>query len=39
MTLRLTDLIDDRPQDGVFRVNRAIFTDAQVFDAEMRVLF
>ncbi|MDT0508517.1 aromatic ring-hydroxylating dioxygenase subunit alpha [Novosphingobium sp. MMS21-SN21R] len=37
--MRLTDLIDDRPEDGVFRVNRAIFTDQSVFDAEMRVLF
>lgn len=39
MTLRLSDLIDDRPSQGVFRVNRAIFTDQRVFDAEMRRLF
>lgn len=39
MTLRLSDLIDDRPDEGVFRVSRAIFTDQHVFDAEMRQLF
>lgn len=39
MTLRLSDLIDDRPDDGVFRINRAIFTDPRVFEAEMRQLF
>lgn len=39
MTLRLSDFVDDRPADGVFRVNRAIFTDAAVFDAEMRAIF
>jgi benzoate/toluate 1,2-dioxygenase subunit alpha len=39
MTIRLTDLIDDRPDEGVFRVNRAIFTDPAVFEAEMKVLF
>ncbi len=39
MTIRLTDLIDDRPDDGIFRVNRAIFTDPAVFEAEMKVLF
>jgi len=39
MTIRLTDLIDDRPDEGIFRVNRAIFTDPAVFEAEMKVLF
>jgi benzoate/toluate 1,2-dioxygenase alpha subunit len=39
VTLHLSDFIDDRPADGVFRVNRAIFTDQAVFDAEMRMLF
>jgi len=37
--MRLSDLIDDRPEQGVFQVNRAIFTDRRVFDAEMRALF
>jgi benzoate/toluate 1,2-dioxygenase alpha subunit len=39
LTLHLSDLIDDRPDEGVFRVSRAIFTDQHVFDAEMRQLF
>ncbi len=39
MSLKISDLIDDRPEEGVFRVNRAIFTDAAVFEAEMRTLF
>lgn len=39
MSLRLSDLIDDRPDEGVFRVSRAIFTDPAVFEAEMRTLF
>lgn len=39
MTLSLADLIDDRPDEGVFRVSRAIFTDQRVFEAEMRHLF
>lgn len=39
MNLRLTDLIDDRPDEGVFRVNRAIFTEQRVFDAEIHRLF
>lgn len=36
---RLAELIDDRPDQGVFRVNRAIFDDADVFDLEMRRIF
>ena len=36
---RIADLIDDRPADGVFRVNRAIYDDAGVFDLEMRRIF
>lgn len=36
---RLSELIDDRPDDGVFRVSRAIFDDAQLFDLEMRRIF
>jgi benzoate/toluate 1,2-dioxygenase alpha subunit len=35
----VTRFVDDRPEDGVFRVNRAIFTDAAVFEAEMARLF
>jgi benzoate/toluate 1,2-dioxygenase alpha subunit len=36
---RLAELIDDRPAEGVFRVNRAIFDDPDVFDDEMRNIF
>jgi benzoate/toluate 1,2-dioxygenase alpha subunit len=32
-------LIDDRPDDGVFRVSRRVFTDPDVFDLEMAHLF
>jgi benzoate/toluate 1,2-dioxygenase alpha subunit len=35
----LRDLVDDRPQDGVFRVNRALFRDPELFDLEMRHVF
>ena len=35
----LTGLIDDRPEDGVFRVHRRVFTDPQVFELEMKHLF
>ncbi|MGX7896055.1 aromatic ring-hydroxylating oxygenase subunit alpha [Tsuneonella sp. HG222] len=36
---RLAELIDDRPADGVFRVNRAIYDDRDVFDLELRRIF
>ena len=32
-------LVDDRPGDGVFRVDRAVYTDAGVFEAEMERVF
>lgn len=32
-------LIDDRPDEGVFRIDRAIFADPDVFAAEMRRIF
>ena len=35
----LRDLIDDRPQDGVFRVNRALFRDPTLFALEMKHVF
>ena len=35
----LRDLIDDRPQDGVFRVNRALFRDQALFELEMKHIF
>jgi benzoate/toluate 1,2-dioxygenase subunit alpha len=39
MTVDLAGLIDDRPEEGIFRVNRAIFRDARIFDLEMRHIF
>ncbi|NKI98510.1 aromatic ring-hydroxylating dioxygenase subunit alpha [Novosphingobium sp. SG707] len=36
---RLAALIDDRPEEGIFRVNRALFRDAALFDLEMRYVF
>jgi hypothetical protein len=35
----LRDLVDDRPQDGVFRVNRAMFRDPELFALEMKHVF
>jgi benzoate/toluate 1,2-dioxygenase alpha subunit len=35
----LRELIDDRPQQGVFRVNRALFRDPELFELEMRHVF
>ena len=36
---RLSELIDDRPEEGVFRVSRAIFDDPALFDLEMARIF
>jgi len=35
----LRDLIDDRPEDGVFRVNRTLFRDPDLFALEMKHVF
>ena len=32
-------MVDDRPDDGVFRVDRGIYTRDDVFDVEMRQIF
>jgi benzoate/toluate 1,2-dioxygenase alpha subunit len=39
MTVDPASLIDDRPGDGVFRVDRAIFSDPEIFELEMRNIF
>lgn len=39
MTINALAYVDDRPEEGIFRVNRAIFTDEQVFEAEMARIF
>lgn len=38
-TIKLEELFDDRPQDGVFRVNRSIYTDSDILDAEFKRIF
>lgn len=38
-TGHLSDLIDDRPDEGIFRVSRSIFDDPGVFELEMRQIF
>ena len=35
----LSGLVDDRASEGVFRINRRIFTDQRIFDLEMKHLF
>lgn len=34
-----TGLVDDRLGDGLFRVDRAVYMDEVVFEAEMRAIF
>jgi benzoate/toluate 1,2-dioxygenase alpha subunit len=36
---QIEGLVDDRPQEGVFRVHRDAFTSQAVFDLEMRHIF
>jgi benzoate/toluate 1,2-dioxygenase alpha subunit len=31
--------VDDRPQDGIFRIDRAIYNDPDILDAEYRYIF
>lgn len=33
------ELVDDRPEEGIFRIHRAIFDDPEIFDLEMRRIF
>ena len=35
----LSQLLIDRPQDGLFEVNRRLFTDAELFELEMKHIF
>ncbi|WP_338664838.1 aromatic ring-hydroxylating dioxygenase subunit alpha [Pararoseomonas sp. SCSIO 73927] len=35
----IAGLVDDRPEDGVFQVDRRVFTDPEVFEAEIRHVF
>lgn len=36
---RFASMVDDRPDDRVFRVDRAVYTDPDVFEAEMERIF
>ncbi|NBP72716.1 MAG: benzoate 1,2-dioxygenase large subunit, partial [Alphaproteobacteria bacterium] len=33
------DMIDDKPDENLFRVHRAAFTDPEIFDREMAQIF
>ena len=35
----LEALVDDRVDEGVFRVDRSIYTDPSIFDAEIERIF
>ena len=37
--LAISRLIDDRPQERIFQIDRSIFTDPKVFEAEVRHVF
>ncbi|GAB4347836.1 MAG: benzoate 1,2-dioxygenase large subunit [Immundisolibacter sp.] len=39
MELDPSALVDDRPQDGVFRVHRSVFTDPRLFELELEHVF
>jgi hypothetical protein len=39
LTSELSDFVDDRPQDGVFRVNRQIYNDPDILVAEFQQIF
>lgn len=36
---QIREMIDDRPEDGVFRIRRDIFTSPDIYEAEVRALF
>ncbi len=35
----LTSLIDEQPEEGLFRINRRMFTDEDIFELEMKHIF
>jgi hypothetical protein len=37
--LAMSRLVDDRPNERIFQLDRSIFTDQSVFDAELRYVF
>ena len=36
---RYETMVDDRPEDGMFRIDRAVYTDDAVFEDEMRRIY
>ena len=39
ITSDIASMIDERPEEGIFRVHRTLFTDPEIFDLEMRHIF
>ena len=37
--VRVGDMIDDRPDENIFRVDRNIYLDSDVFEAELQTIF
>lgn len=37
--LDIRSLVDDRPQEGIFRVHRKVFTDPAIFELEQKFIF
>ena len=37
--IRVADMIDDRSADGIFRVDRDIYLNPEVFEAELKAIF
>ena len=37
--MRVADMIDDRLEEGVFRVDRDIYLDPDIFNSEMKSIF
>ncbi|RZS76968.1 aromatic ring-hydroxylating oxygenase subunit alpha [Pigmentiphaga kullae] len=35
----IASLVDDRPEDGVFRLHRSVFSDPEIFELEMKYIF
>ena len=35
----VSKLLDDRPDDGIFRVDRTVFTDQDIFERELTHVF
>lgn len=38
-TIDFKKFIDDRPEEGIYRIDRRVFTDPELFDLEMKYIF